>query len=99
MNAMRGTFKNGQVLLSSPPDWPEGTQLLVEPLPQDATLGIREEDWQDTPEAISQWLRWYEALEPLTFTPEEKADLATWRQKVKEFTIDTMHKSIEGLFP
>jgi hypothetical protein len=28
---------------------------------------------------------------------EEMADLAEWRQKVKEYTIANMHKGIEGL--
>jgi len=36
-------------------------------------------------------------LEPLEITPEEEADLAEWRQRVKEYTIANMHKGIEGL--
>jgi hypothetical protein len=40
---------------------------------------------------------WYDSLEPLEFTSDERTDLAAWRQKVKEYTIANMHKGIEGL--
>ena len=85
----------------APPDvdqWPEGCRLLVEPLPVEQTFELREEDWEDTPEAIADWLRWYDSLEPLEFTPEEAADMAAWRQKVKEYTIANMERDVRGLF-
>jgi hypothetical protein len=98
MDAIRGTWKNGQVVLDGPVDWPDGRRLLVEAEPSQETIGIPDEDWSNTPEGIEAWLRWYESLEPLVFTPQEEADLAAWRQKVKEHTITHMHKGIEGLF-
>lgn len=99
MNTIKGTYKNGQIIMAEPADWPEGTEVLIEPIPQPEMLGIREEDWPDTPEGIAAWLRWYDSLEPLEFTPEEEADIAAWRQQVKEDTIAGMHQRIEGLFP
>jgi hypothetical protein len=60
---------------------------------------MSEEEWSDSPEAIEDWLRWYDSLEPLEFTPQEEADLAAWRQKVKEYDIAKTHKRIERLFP
>jgi hypothetical protein len=98
MTAIKATWKNGQIVPDEKADWPDGCRLIVEPIPQDETLGLREEDWLDTPEAIAEWLTWYDSLEPLEFTPAERADLAAWRQKIKEYTIATMHKDIEGLF-
>jgi hypothetical protein len=99
MDAIRATWKDGQVVLDGPVDWPEGHRLVVEPdLSQDALIGVSEEDWQNTPEAIAEWLKWYDSLEPLIFTPEEVADLAAWREKAKAYTIANMHKDIEGLF-
>jgi hypothetical protein len=62
------------------------------------TLGIREEDWSNTPEAIASWLKWYDSLEPFIFTPEEETELAEWRQKVKEYTIARSQKSVTELF-
>jgi hypothetical protein len=72
--------------------------LLVELEKTEASaIGIGDEDWSDSPEAVSNWLAWYDSLEPLEITPEEVAVLAEWRRKVKDYTISNMHKGIEGL--
>ena len=60
-------------------------------------IGVGDEDWSVSPEAVSDWLAWYDSLEPLLITPEEEADLAEWRQKVKAYTIANMYQRIEGL--
>jgi hypothetical protein len=57
---------------------------------------MREEDWPTTPEGLAELLRHWDAHEPLEMTPDEEADLAAWRQKVKAYTIATMWKSVEG---
>ena len=99
MEAIRATWKNGQIVPDTPVDWPEGCRLRVEPDTEQAeTSEMREEAWSNTPEAIADWLAWYDSLEPLIFTPDERADLAAWRRQVKEYTIANMHKDIEGLF-
>jgi hypothetical protein len=98
MNAIKATVKGGRLEVQVPPDWPDGTEVLLQPVSCENGVGIREEDWSNTPEAIADWLKWYDSLEPLIFTPEEEADMAAWRQKVKEYTIANMHKHIEGLF-
>jgi len=82
MSAIQATFKNGQIVPDGPTDWPEGCRLKVEPLTSQAETGTGDEP--ESPERIADWLRWYRSLEPLEFTPEEKADLAAWRQKIKE---------------
>lgn len=59
-----------------------------------ATGADQEEDWSNTPEAIADWLAWYDSLEPLVFTPEEEADLQDSRRRVKEYTIAHMNEGI-----
>ena len=71
MNAIKGRVHNGQVVLDEEIDWPENTEVLVKPLVE--SMGIQEEDWQDTPEAIAEWLRWYDSVEPLDMSAEEEA--------------------------
>jgi hypothetical protein len=85
MNAIKATWRDGRIIPLDPVDWPDGTELLVEPVPDGQTIGIREEDWPTTPEAIEEWLRWYDSLEPLIFTPEEEAALEADRQARKEY--------------
>lgn len=98
MNAIKGTWKNGQIVLDEKADWPEGSRVLVEPAMQEETLGIREEDWPTTPEGIAEWLKWWESIEPIEMSPEEEAEWQAARQAVKEYTIANQHKRIKGLF-
>ena len=98
MEVIRATWKNGRIVPDGPVDWPEGCRLVVEPEVVEAWADEgRNEIWSDSPEAVADWLAWYDSLEPLEFTSEEQADLAEWRQKVKEYTIANMHKGIEGV--
>ena len=79
MNAIRATWKDGQIIPDGPVDWPDGARLLVEPDP------VAEEESLDTPEAIADWLKWYDSLQPLIFTEEERAALEADRQARKEW--------------
>ncbi len=98
MNAVRATWKNGNIEVHDPVDWPEGCRLLIEPDLRNDAVCEKDEDWSIRPEDIAKWLVWYDSLEPLLFTPAEESDLAAWRKKVKDRTIATMHKGIEGVF-
>lgn len=98
MKAITATWTNGHIEPDEKADWPDGCRLRVEPLDQRESIGMREEDWSSTPEAIAEWLNWYGSLEPLEFTAQEEAELAAWRRKVKEFTIANMGKNVEGMF-
>ena len=71
MNTIRARIRNGRIETDVPLDLPEGSRLLVVP-----ELGDRvgdDDDLQaDTPEAIARWLDWYDALEPLILSKDEK---------------------------
>jgi hypothetical protein len=95
---MRATWKNGRIVPDGPVDWPEGCRLVIEPEVSEATpMDVSDEAWSDSPEAVADWLAWYDSLEPLEITAAEKADLADWRQRIKDYTIANMCKGIEGL--
>ena len=85
MNAIKATWRDGRIIPLEPVDWPDGTEVRIEPLPEAESLGMREEDWPTTPEGIEQWLRWYDSLEPLIYTPEEEAAIAAARHAQKEY--------------
>ena len=102
VTAITGTWKNGRIVLDSPTDWPDGCRVIVEPAPDVENLGIREQDWADTPEAIAEWLQWYESLEPLLMTSEEEANWRTARKTQREHDIATLEERterIERIFP
>lgn len=99
MKTILGTVRNGQIVADQTVEWPEGFRVVIKPVANGEMLGIREEDWPTTPEALADWLAWFDSLEPIELTPEEEADCTVWRQKIKEYTIANMDKGIEGLFP
>ena len=94
-----GTVHEGRIVLETPIDWPEGAKVAVALVEAESNrIGISEEEWSDSPEAIAEWIRWYDSLKPLQITPEEEAEIAAWRQKIKEYTIANMNKDIDRIF-
>jgi hypothetical protein len=102
MTTIKAIVRAGRIELKEPIDLPDGTELTI-PLPGlPETLGMREEDWSDTPEAIDAWLHWYDSLEPLEFTPAESAAWKAAQREQREFELDQWEKrskQIEGQFP
>ena len=65
-----GTYRGGRIELDESVDWPEGRRVSV--VAESATLGLREEEWPDTPENRAEILRRMEAVEPLELTAEDE---------------------------
>ena len=88
MNAIKATVKNRQVLVEVPADWPEGCEVVIEPLPTATSCGgMREEDWPTTPEGIAALLARMDQVEPLIMTPEEEAEWEAIRKEQKELGV------------
>ncbi len=97
MDAIKATVKGGRLEFQVPPDWPDGTEVIVLPVRQADRFGIPEADWPDTPDAIADWLKWYDSLEPLLFTEDERAAWETARQQQKAFEKATFEERAEKL--
>jgi hypothetical protein len=81
MNALQGTYTNGQILLDSPASLPEGTRVEVLPVEKGRpALGMREEDWPTTPEGIAALLCRMNSIEPDWLSA---ADDTAWRESLK----------------
>ncbi len=66
MNAIKGTWKHGQIVPDEPVDWPEGCEGFVEPLPDGPfKIGINESEWRDDPASLADWEAWIKTIEPL----------------------------------
>jgi hypothetical protein len=102
-NTLRGTWKEGQIILDEPVDWPDGCRVTVEPITgQVEALGITEDEWPRTPEAIADWLDWFDSVEPIEMTPEEEANWRAARDARKAYEIAKFKERagrIEVLFP
>lgn len=102
MTTITGVVRNQRIEVEGPINLPEGTVLTI-PIPFGSKpLGQGDSDGADSPEAIEAWIRWYDALEPLDFTPAERAAWRMARQEQKDFELsqwDNRSKAIEGGYP
>ena len=105
MSVIQATIQNGRINVPAPSEMSEGARVLVEvrPVPEKNSLAesrfMTEEEQSDDPEEIAKWIADIRALPPLTMTPEEEADLAAWRQKVKEFNVEAVRRQMEEGIP
>jgi hypothetical protein len=62
---------------------------------------MRERDWENTPEAIDDWLRWYDSLKPVKLTRSDKAKWLAALRSQEEFEksdFEKRAKQLEALF-
>ncbi len=102
MTRLKTKVANGRIELSAPPDWPDGTEVLVEPVAKPQRPNYQDEDWATDPESIAAWIAEFEAIPPLEMTPEEEAEWQAARKAQREFELSHWEErasSIEKLFP
>ncbi len=90
MTVMHATVRGGRLVIDTPPDWPDGATVEVRVVDDDQPL---------PPEEIARRLAIMATFEPVEFTPQEEAEIAAWREQVKQYTLKHMNDGIEGLFP
>ncbi len=94
MNSIRATWTNGQILPTEPVDWPEGSALLVEPLPTGEKIGLDELEWRDDAEALADWEGWINTIEPLDYADEERESLARYWEEFRRFNLEAVRKQM-----
>jgi hypothetical protein len=92
MSAIKAHWTDGQVVLESPPDWPEGRRLVVvdDPEPADDIQG-------DDPESIARWIAAFDAIPLLEMTAEEEAEWQVARKAQKDFEKATFNERADKL--
>jgi hypothetical protein len=83
VNAIKAIVKDRRIALDVPDDWPEGTEVVIEPLSE--SIGLSEEDWPATPEGIARHIALMDQVEPFDMTPQEEAAWQADRQARKEY--------------
>jgi hypothetical protein len=98
MNAVKAVWMNGQIVPAGPVDWPEGSELLVEPIvPDGDKIGLAEEEWRDDPESIAAWIAAVEKIEPLVWADEEREAYDRYRDASRQFSVDAVRKQMEEM--
>jgi hypothetical protein len=71
--------------------------LTVEPVEERATPESEQDLLGDDPASIRRWLAWYDAREPLIFTPEEEAAWQLARRQSREWEKSRFDERAERL--
>jgi hypothetical protein len=92
MDEISGTYRDGQVFLDSPVDWPNGARVAV--VSHSAGIGMREEDWPTDAAGIQRLVDHFNNFEPVELTDEEEREWMEWRAAVKQYTLDGVRKQM-----
>ena len=95
MHAIKAVWKNGRILPSEPVDWPEDSELLVEPImPNEEKLGSTEDEWGDDPASIAAWEAGVRSIEPPEYTDQERAEMTRYREEVRRYNLDAVRRQM-----
>jgi hypothetical protein len=111
MGAIRGMIQGGKVVFDTPPDWPEGTPVEVEPVRAEESIGINEEErgprpvvpfrmmteeeQADDPESIAHWLAAFDAIPVAASSPFDDPAVIAWRDTMRKHNIEAMRKQMQ----
>jgi hypothetical protein len=101
MTTIRTVIRDRRIEVPAPSDLPDGTEVLLTigtSVPAAGPQEDVEDGWDNSPEGIASWLKWYDSLQPLIFTREEEADTEAWLKKMNEYSSANRDKGIEDLF-
>ena len=93
MTSVHGTYHDGQIELNFPVDWPDGLRVGIV-VPDPDAVGLSEDEWPTTPEAIAEYLARYDAIEPIIFPPKDEVEIAAARQAVREKSIEAVRRQM-----
>jgi hypothetical protein len=94
VEALKTVVKNGRIDLAAPADWPEGCEVVIEPLPTAAEkIGLDESEWRDDPAALANWEAWIKTIEPLEVTPEEEAAIGRFNEEMRRYNVEAVRRS------
>ena len=94
MPAIKATVRDGRIEPDTPLGLPEGARVVVLPEP---IANDDDGDERDTPEAIAKWLAWYDTLEPLIITDEERREWDARRAAQKAWEREHFDERAEKL--
>jgi len=102
MKAISAIWIDGQIVPTQPIDWPEGTEVTVEPIVGGPAALAQGDILGDDPESVARWLAWFDSLEPLELTPEEEAVWHAARQERRDWEksrFDERAERLREMFP
>jgi hypothetical protein len=88
--------KSGRLELDAPPDWPEGTEVLIESVNRRCEkIGIDESEWSDDPTSLADWEAWIQSIERLEFTRHESERMADYVNQMRQYNVDAVRRQMQ----
>ena len=94
MNPIKATWINGRIMPAQPVDWPEGSELIVEPVATPGKIGLDESEWRDDAEALAAWDAWLPTVEPLVLSDEERAAFECYREEFRKYNLEAVRQQM-----
>src|SRR5438067_473254 len=96
MDVIKATVRQGRLDLEAPPDWPDGTEVMIEPTTAPSeTIGIKESEWRGDPASPADWEAGLPVVEPLEFTPEGAEKMAEFDEQVSRANLEGVRRQLE----
>ncbi len=95
MITIRGTIRQGQVVLPEAARWPDGTEVLVQ-LPDPESSPRKDDDYM-SPEEIARILALLDQIEPVELSEQERAEWQRRREAQKSADKESFFERGENL--
>jgi hypothetical protein len=95
VDAIKATVRQGRLELEASPDWPDGTEVLIEPTAPSEKIGIDESEWRDDPDSLADWAAWIQTIEPLEFTPGEARKIVEFDEQMRQYNLEVVRRQME----
>jgi hypothetical protein len=96
MDALKATVRSGQLELKAPIDWPDGTEVLIEPwIAPSEKISLDESEWSDDAASLADWEAWIKTIEPLEFSPKETRSMAEFNVQMRRLNIEAVRRQMQ----
>ena len=82
---------------AEPVDWPEGSELRVEPINPRERIGLSNDEWHDDLESITAWIEAVDKIEPLIWSEGEEEEYRRYREKCRQFNIEAVRQQMQAM--
>ncbi len=91
--ADQGDRDAGPLELNVPSDWPDGSEVVIEPTTAPLEkIGIDESQWRNDPESLADWEAWLRTFEPFELTPDEARRNADFAEPMRLYNIEAVRR-------
>ncbi len=92
---IHGTFIDGKIVPDTPPNWPNGKRVAIEPVTQPEIEMMTEDDQGEDPESIARSLALADAIPLSTTSPLDDPEVVAWREKMRQYNIEAVRKQMQ----